>query len=114
MSGQSKKQGEVSHSTPEAGLLSAEHAMRTYGAPALDLWSVLLQRQALGFNFHEGNETAFSVIRTGYSQALRPIQRTHGIDLRALHERFKQRALVPIGLPAKPAYVSRHLHERLR
>ena len=30
------------------------------------------------------------MLKTGYSQALRHIQRTHGIDLRALHERFKE------------------------
>ena len=29
-------------------------------------------------------------MRTGYSQALRHISRTHGINLRALHERFKE------------------------
>ena len=42
IAGQSKKQGCVSHSTPEAELVSADHAVRTYGTPALDLWPVLL------------------------------------------------------------------------
>ena len=90
IAGQSKKQGCVSHSTPEAELVSADHAVRTYGTPALDLWSVLLHRPMLCLNFHEDNETAISVMRTGHSQALRHIERTHGINLRALHERFKE------------------------
>ena len=68
----------------------ADHAIRTYGAPAFDLWVLLLGRPSLVVNFHEDNETAIQIMRTGHSQALRHILRTHGINLRALHERFKE------------------------
>ena len=37
ITGQSKKQGCVSHSTPEAEVVAAEHALRTIGLPCLDL-----------------------------------------------------------------------------
>ena len=39
----SKRQGCVSHSTPEAELVAADYAMRTCGLPALHLWERLLQ-----------------------------------------------------------------------
>ena len=88
VAGQSKKQGAVSHSTPEAELISADHAIRTYGAPAFDLWELRLDRlSSLVLNFHEDNETAIQIMRTGHSQALRHVLRTHGINLRSLHER---------------------------
>ena len=38
----SKKQTAVSHSTPEAELVAADHAIRTEGIPALILWNTLL------------------------------------------------------------------------
>ena len=51
---------------------------------------MLFQRPDLFLYFHEDNETAISIMQSGYSQSLRHIQRTHGINLRALHERFKE------------------------
>ena len=37
LAGQSKKQGCVSHSTPEAEIVATDHAMRTSGLPSLEL-----------------------------------------------------------------------------
>ena len=91
LAGQSKKQGCVSHSTPEAEVVAADHALRTAGIPCLDLWDLLLGRKAV-LDFHEDNETAIGAMRYGYSPALRHISRTHGVCIRWLAERFKEPA----------------------
>ena len=75
---QSKKQGCVSHSTPEAEIVAADHAMRTAGVPSLDLWERLLGR-GVTLQFHEDNETCISAMRCGYSAAMRHLRRTHGV-----------------------------------
>ena len=77
ISGQSKKQGCVSHSTPEAEVVAADHALLTSGFPALDVRSLLLGRSPV-LEVHEDNETAIGAMRHGYSPALRRISRTHG------------------------------------
>merc|ERR1712039_860804 len=87
LAGQCKKQGCVSHSTPEAEIVAADHAMGTYGLPCPDIWERLLGRE-LTLHFHEDNETAIIAMRSGYSQALRHIKRTHGVYICWLAERF--------------------------
>ena len=87
LQGQTKKQGCVSNSTPEAEIVAAAHALRMFGLPCLDLWSTLFQRP-FTLDFHEDNETAVGAMRTGYSPAMRHIKRTHGVCLRWLAERF--------------------------
>ena len=87
LAGQCKKQGCVSHSTPEAEVVAADHAMRTYGLPCLDVWDRLLDRTVV-LEFHEDNETAIGAMRHGYSPALRHIGRTHGVCIRWLAKRF--------------------------
>ena len=90
LTGQSKKQGCVSHSTPEAELVAADHALRTVGVPALDLWSTLFERPDTVVSFHEDNETAIHAMRQGHSPTMRHLERTHGVCLRWLHARFQQ------------------------
>ena len=87
LSGQCKKQGCVSHSTPEAEIVAADHALRMFGLPGLDLWDVLLQRQVV-LQFHEDNETCIGAMKYGYSPSMRHLKRTHGVCLRWLAERF--------------------------
>ena len=70
-----------------AEVVAADHAMRTYGLPCLDLWDKLLGRAAV-LQFHEDNETAIGAMRNGYSPALRHVKRTHGVCIRWLAERF--------------------------
>ena len=41
LAGLSKRQGCVSHSTPEAEIVAADTAVRTIGLPAMDLWDIL-------------------------------------------------------------------------
>ena len=89
LTGQCKKQGCVSHSTPEAEVVAADHALRVYGLPCQDVWDRLLGRDAI-VHFHEDNETAIGAMRHSYSPALRHIKRTHGVCLRWLAERFRQ------------------------
>ena len=88
--GQSKKQGCVSHSTPEAEIVAADHAMRTAGVPSLDLWERLLGR-SVTLEFHEDNETCISAMRCSHSAAMRHLRRTHGVCLRWLAERFQEK-----------------------
>ena len=45
--------------------------------------------------FHEDNNTACIVLKSGYSGAMRGIGRNHGVKLRALAERFKSGAHRP-------------------
>ena len=44
MSSTSKRQGAVSHSTPEAEVVAGCYALRTTGIPVLGLWQILLNR----------------------------------------------------------------------
>ena len=83
LTGQSTKQGCVSHSTPEAEIVAADHALRTAGVPALSLWDRLLNRRVV-LEFHEDNETCMSAMRNGYSAATRHLHRTHGVRMFAL------------------------------
>jgi len=80
----------VSHSTPESELVSADHAVRTFGTPTLDLWSLLLAKPDLHLTFHEDNATAIIAMQQGYSNTMRHLERTHGVCLRALAERFHE------------------------
>ena len=89
IAGQSKKHTCVSHSTPEAEIVSADHCVKTYGVPAIDLWSLLLSNPELVMDFHEDNATAVQVLKSGYSGAMRHLERTHGVCLRFLAERFR-------------------------
>ena len=87
LSGMSKKQTAVSHSTPEAEIVSADLAVRTEGIPALELWNVLLGRE-LRLVFHEDNQAMIAVCGSGKNPTMRHLGRTHKVDVAWLHERF--------------------------
>ena len=89
MAGQSKTQGCVSHSTPESEIVAADHALRTVGIPALDLWSILLERPDIVITFHEDDETANIAMRQGWSSTMRHMERTRGLCLRSLAENIR-------------------------
>ena len=93
LAGQSKKQSAVSHSTPEAEIISADHGVRSEGLPALDLWETLLGRK-LVLQFEEDNSAAKRVIDTGRNPTMRHLNRTHKVDLRFLHEQVEQGNMV--------------------
>jgi hypothetical protein len=84
----SKRQGAVSHSTPEAEIVAADHVLRVIGIPSLNMWQVLF-RSGGGIIFHEDNETAIRILKTGRNLTMRHIGRTHEVDIAWLAERFK-------------------------
>ena len=93
LAAKSQKQSCVSHSTPEAEIVSINSAIRLLGLPALDLWDRVLQRSegdAVRLAFSEDNEAAIQVIRTGKNPTMRHISRTHGVQISWLVEVFKK------------------------
>jgi hypothetical protein len=64
LSAVSKRQSCVSHSTPEAEIVAADHGVRTEALPAIPLWEVLLHRLPK-FNFYEDNEATLRIFATG-------------------------------------------------
>ena len=46
IAGMSKRQGCVSHPTPEAELVSLDHALRVMGRPGLRIWDILAPKDA--------------------------------------------------------------------
>ena len=88
LAGQSKKQTAVSHSTVEAEIVAADHALRTSGLPALPLWEKLLQRP-LQLELYQDNQATGRIMHTGRAPALRHIGRTHSVSVAWIHERIQ-------------------------
>ena len=86
----SKKQGCVSHSTPEAEIIAIDTAIKNHGIPALDLWETLLKRKRMNLKVHEDNETCARICRTGKNETMRHLERTHDISVAWLHQQFKR------------------------
>ena len=61
LQGQSKKQGCVSHSTPESEIVAADAVLRLEGFPATDLWSIIMQREP-DLYFHEDSQAMIRVL----------------------------------------------------
>ena len=82
----SKKHTSVSKSTPEAEIVSLDHAIYKLGLPALNLWECVMNRK---FSLHvmEDNEAAIRVFVTGHNPNMRHMSRTQRIDSSALSER---------------------------
>ena len=89
LAGGSKRQGCVSHSTPEAEIVAADTALRTLGIPALSLWKVLAKvfPQLL---FHDDNQGMIGVVRSGRNPTMRHLERTHGSSIASMHEHFQK------------------------
>ena len=89
LAGGSKRQGCVSHSTPEAEIVAADTALRTLGIPAISIWRIIANRypQLL---FHDDNQGMIGVVRSGRNPTMRHMERTHGISIASLHEHFKR------------------------
>ena len=92
----SKKQGCVSHSTPEAELVAADVAVRTEGLPAVALWEIIWQSAAgltVGperLRFREDNAAAIQILKTGRNPTIRHMGRTHRVCLRWLHDEISR------------------------
>ena len=87
----SKRQTAVSHSTPEAELVAADYVVRSLGVPMMDLAQVILSRPPV-LHFHEDNQAAIAVIRSGRNPTMKHMGRTHNVSLAWLHERFVDEA----------------------
>ena len=86
LSGQSKKQTAVSHSTVEAEIVAADHAIRLSGLPALPLWERLRDRP-LSLEVYQDNQATARIMNTGRAPTLRHIGRTHCVSVAWIHER---------------------------
>ena len=86
LSGLSKKQTAVSHSTVEDDIVAASHALRTSGLPALELWDKILSRSNV-LQVHLDNQATARIMTTGRALALRYIERTHSVSICWLNER---------------------------
>ncbi len=92
IAGVSKRQGCVSHSTPEAEMVAADFSLRHCGLPCLALWWNLLPSKPI-LQFHEDNQAMIRVVETGRNPTMRYLQRTHGVSVAWLHEIFKNKEL---------------------
>ena len=88
IAGVSKRQGCVSHSTPEAELVAGDTAMRLCGLPFLSLWDTLLSGKPQ-LIVHEDNQAMIRVVTTGRNPTMRYLGRTHGVAVQWLHECFQ-------------------------
>ena len=87
---QSKKQTAVSHSSAEAEIVAADHALRTIGLPALDIWELILGKTgSLNIDMFEDNDACITIFRAGRNPNMRHIGRTHRISIAWLYERLK-------------------------
>ncbi len=75
ISGQSKRQSCVSHSTPEAEIVAGDFSLRMCGLPALDLWHTLLPHKP-PIMFHEDNQAMINIVSTGRNPTMRYLRRT--------------------------------------
>ena len=79
------KQTSVSHSTPEAEIVSAAAALRLAGLPSLDLFETALRRLVY-LELMEDNQSTIQIIKTGKNPTMRHISRTHGVNVAWLHD----------------------------
>ena len=75
LQGISKRQTCVSHSTPEAEIVAADHAIRTEALPALQLWEKL-KGVPMKVQFMEDNTTAIRAITSGKTDHEAHVQNT--------------------------------------
>ena len=112
LSGQSRKHTAVSHSTVEAEIVASDHAIRTSGLPALQLWERLLDRP-LQLDVYQDNQATGRTMSTGRAPTLRHIGRTHRVSVAWIHERVSIYTIVyrqlwpPINVPSM-LYVGRN------
>ena len=92
----SKRQGRVSHSTPEAEIIAADYALRTHAIPVISLWKTLVGSDP-EIIFHDDNQGMIAIIRSGQNPTMHHLERTHGISIQWMHEIF-QNDLTYLGL----------------
>ena len=88
LAGGSKRQGCISHSTPEAEIIAADFALRSHAIPTISLWKTLAGSDPK-IVFHDDNQGMIAVIRSGQNPTMRHLERTHGISIQWTHEIFQ-------------------------
>ena len=89
---QSKRQGCVSHSAPEAEIVAADFALRMMGLPCLDMCEAIMGPDKF-LIFHEDNRAMIQVCRSGKNPTMRYLLRTHRVSVDWLHEIFREKTL---------------------
>ena len=89
LAGLSKRQGCLSHSTPEAEIVAADFATSRLGLPAITLWQQLGGSDP-NFVFYDDNQTMIAVIRVGKNPTMRHLERTHGVSIGWMHSIFQE------------------------
>ena len=89
----SKKQTSIAHSTPEAEIVSVDTALKNLGVPSLSLWDHIMGHgsRKLEAILKEDNEAAIRVLSAGRNPTMRHMQRTQGISLSWIWERFERK-----------------------
>ena len=80
LAGGSKRQGCVSHSNSEAGIVAADYALRMLGIPSISAWEALLKGQPK-IVFCGDNQAMINVMRSGRNPTMRHMERTRGISI---------------------------------
>ena len=80
LAGLSKRQGCLSHSTPEAEIVASDFAMTRLRLPAITLWQQLGGKDP-NFVFNDDNQTMIGAVRPGKNPTMRHLERTHGISI---------------------------------
>ena len=89
LAGGGKRQGCVSHSTPEAEFVAADTALRTLELPSISIWKVLANKFP-HLLVHDDNQGMIGVVRSRRNPTMRHLQRTHEISIASLHEHFQR------------------------
>ena len=90
LAGLSKRQGCLSHSTPEAEIVAADFAMSRLGRPLFFGSSWGGGGSDPNFVFYDDNQTMIGVIRAGKNPTMRHLERTHGISIGWMHSIFQE------------------------
>jgi hypothetical protein len=88
LNGVSKRQTAVSHSTPEAEIVTADYAMRAEGMPALTLLETILRRK-VHLCVMEDNEAMIKICHSGKNPTMRYLNHTRKVGVSWLMNVFK-------------------------
>ena len=81
----SKKQTAVSRSTTESEVIALAQGIFAEALPMCTFWETVLRRK-INLVIFEDNEATEKVVRSGYSQQLRHITRTHKVKIASIKE----------------------------
>ena len=77
----SKRQSCVSHSTPEAELISLAKGLREAGLPLSTLLEAMFQKESVLVVAEQDNSATIQIVKKGRSPALRHLAETHRVSL---------------------------------